>query len=219
MKSDDVEMPLEHWIVYLEALLPDDDRIGGGRPEIRLRRTERKHSRYCPEYPGWNVTVSARDHFLLCVDGETVREAFEKAARQLIARYLEHGRENIDANQKRADEWRATMAKTEAMLAHLPPEKQQPKTKIVGTGVRAPEQIVEQARARSKEVRDAPVAFVMGAWVHEETRETFMTWLDVQATLCGLPAAEKLPDGQVDHYGMDDHGEFTRMVASEGVSS
>jgi len=110
---------------------------------------------------------------------------------------------------------RANMTQAETILAKLPaPTPVAPDRVIQGTGIQAGPEVIEQAKARMREVQAAPVAFVMGVWLHEEARESFGLWVDDQAQRHGLPPAGLMPDGQIDHYGLSTEGEFTRMVAA-----
>jgi hypothetical protein len=75
---------------------------------------------------------------------------------------------------------------------------------------------IEEARRRSREVRETPMVIVHGKDLPYVAREAFMGWLDELAVAHDLPAPGKLPDGSINHYGMAPDGEFTRWV-DDGV--
>ena len=142
-------MTLEQWIEHVESLLPDADSMGQTkRPEIRLRRTLAAPSKYCPEYPGWNIQISARNHFFLSVDGDTIVGVFEEAARRLIASHLKHNDAEIAKDLARVEELRQFKARAESILSTLPPPKEVLTRQIVSTGCKASPGVIEEAKER-----------------------------------------------------------------------
>jgi hypothetical protein len=82
---------------------------------------------------------------------------------------------------------------------------------ILRTGVFASAEHVEEARRRSRAVRETPVMCVGGVWLHEHESEIFKKWLDDLAQAYGLPEPGRV-DGEVNHYGMTSRGEFNRYA-------
>lgn len=81
---------------------------------------------------------------------------------------------------------------------------------IVNTGVFASKDEIEECRRWAREVRDTPVVFVHGQWLHEAASEAFRAHLDALAVAHGLPEPGLL-DGETNHYGMSKDGEFTQL--------
>jgi len=73
----------------------------------------------------------------------------------------------------------------------------------VRTGVFATEEETERARQWRAEMDEAPVAKILGHWLHEDAEALFKRRIDE------LAMAHGLPDRGEDHYGIIVTGEFT----------
>lgn len=88
---------------------------------------------------------------------------------------------------------------------------------IVNTGIVMTAADKAEALRRSVEVRETPVVFVHGTWLHESAQLLFWKWVDGKAAEYGLPEPGKDEDGDVVHYGISNDGEFTTWVDDDAA--
>jgi hypothetical protein len=91
---------------------------------------------------------------------------------------------------------------------------------IVNTGVFATGVEIDEVRAASESLHSTPLIFPSGlksARLMDATFERFKNLIDELAQKHGLPAPG-LIDGEVNHYGMSNSGEFTRYEPDEAQS-
>lgn len=78
------------------------------------------------------------------------------------------------------------------------------------TGVKCDTEDLARMMKRYREAQSTPACIVHGVYLPDAAAEAISVEIDRLAVKYGLPPAETLPDGRVNHYGMIGTGEFTR---------